>query len=492
MSGRTMSRWCAGVAVVACVDLSGQDLRAAELHWDENGAAGFANDGGENWSQSLWSTTAAGTDPGAWANGNDAVFRLTSANYTVNFDGNYSVTGLTVVNASATSSNRTVTVSATTSDRTLTLASGAIVSVADSNRALSLTGTSNAARMVISGNLEKTGAGTLTLSTGSNSYVQFPGTVTVTGGTVGMNNFSTPSNAPHFVLGSSGTLSSLAVTNIQSLSGSAGSMLLSAGANAARGFTITQSIDTTFAGNVGANGNAHVDGVFNLTKAGTGTLRMSGLVEHDGSTTVSDGTLLLNGTLDQNNNGAIAPTTNANVNVAAIASLGGFGEIRLEHDHAISVSGTLAPGDPALASGVGTLTTNFLDTSGGFSANTGAKFAYDLAAPGTGDLLRFFNVGTGDVSFNSNEIVITDAGGLDEGVYTLMRFYSDAGSTLSDTGKPMSGLTLSSSFLVSYPESLIDYGQTGEVRLVVAIPEPASLGLLGLAAGALVRRRTRH
>lgn len=192
-------------------------------------------------------------------------------------------------------------------------------------------------------------------------------------------------------------------------------------------------------------------GTQNLTKTGAGTLVLANAANsYNGTTTVSAGTLLVNGSLD-------ARTTTVTANAGA--TLGGTGTI----NRPVTIAGTLAPGGLATP---GTLTVDLGATTGKVTLNSGAKLAYRLAG-GTSDALRLLNVVAGDMVLNDNVIDFTDAGGLSAGTYTLMAFYSDGGSTLTDTGKPTGGLVIGTG-LEARPGSVIDYSATGLIRLVVA------------------------
>jgi autotransporter-associated beta strand protein len=105
-------------------------------------------------------------------------------------------------------------------------------------------------------------------------------------------------------------------------------------------------------GNSGVNGsfagsinNPNGTGLFNLVKTGAGTQKLTGVDSYRGTTTVSGGTLLVNGT--HNNSG--------NYSTASGATLGGTGTINLAGTNSVTVSsGNLAAGD----SGPGVLNIN--------------------------------------------------------------------------------------------------------------------------------------
>jgi autotransporter-associated beta strand protein len=89
----------------------------------------------------------------------------------------------------------------------------------------------------------------------------------------------------------------------------------------------------TFAGSIN---NPTGTGLFNLVKTGTGIQKLTGADSYRGTTTVSGGTLLVNGT----HNSA------GNYTTATGATLGGTGTINLAGESSVTVNtGSLAPGD---------------------------------------------------------------------------------------------------------------------------------------------------
>lgn len=189
-------------------------------------------------------------------------------------------------------------------------------------------------------------------------------------------------------------------------------------------------------------------------KTGAGTQELLRDNTYTGGTTVNGGTLRLS-----NTNGSATGT--GPVSVGASGILAGTGIVKPTGANAITVSGTVAPG-----ASVGTLTLDLGATSAGVTLASGAKLACELAAPGAGDTVKFLNFGVGDLTLNDNVIDIADAGGLAVGTYTLLEFCSDAGTTLTDTGKPTSGLTIGNK--PSAMSCRIDYSEAGKINLVVS------------------------
>lgn len=240
--------------------------------------------------------------------------------------------------------------------------------------------------------------------------------------------------------------------------------------------TGTNTGDNTLALKLANNGTAtNGNSTVSLTKNGVGKWILTNANTYTGTTTVNDGVLLVNGSIA------------GGANVAAIGTIGGTGTIKPSGSSVISVAGKLAPG-----ASIGTLTLDLGSTTGAATLASGATIEQELGDSFASDVTRFFNVLSGDVVLNSNAVNLSfiGSGSLAAGTYTLMQFYADAGATLTDTGKPLSGLTLGSlpSGYESY-DYTIDYSEVGKINLVVAVPEPASLSMLAIGGLALLRRR---
>lgn len=124
---------------------------------------------------------------------------------------------------------------------------------------------------------------------------------------------------------------------IGGLSGSSNTFLSGSSKNT-KGFTCTWTVgsansDETFAGKINnwAAGGHGYTGTVNIVKTGTGLWRLTGANDYSGTTTVNEGTLIVNG----KHTGAGA------VNVASGATLAGTGSIA----GAVTMSGTLMVGD---------------------------------------------------------------------------------------------------------------------------------------------------
>lgn len=223
------------------------------------------------------------------------------------------------------------------------------------------------------------------------------------------------------------------------------------------------------AGNITVN--TAVTGGFALTKVGAGKLTLNG-ANGLGATTVSAGTLLINGT----SNGAV--TVNGGV-------LGGAGTIT--NTVAIGNSGTLAAGNSP-----GTLSTGALSLTG-----TASTIAMEIAGGGAGQYDQI-NV-TGAVNLNGNgriEMSLLSFVPSSTDVYFLV--LNDGADAINGT---LYGLNQGDTFnsggytwQVSYVGNSATNSFTGgnDLAVMVVIPEPGTLGLLGLASAFLLgsaRRR---
>ena len=174
------------------------------------------------------------------------------------------------------------------------------------------------------GALDKTGAGTLTLAPAANGGNTYSGGTTIDEGTLATGTDNALGAATGGLTFNGGTLQ---LTQSFDLSASRAVVL------AAGGGTIdTQSFASTLAQPVTGNGA--------LTKAGAGSLLMTGISTYTGATTVSAGTLAIGDAA--HTNAALAGNNGATV--AAGATLGGYGSVSgpVTNNGTIAVANALA------------------------------------------------------------------------------------------------------------------------------------------------------
>ncbi|MCU0791262.1 MAG: autotransporter-associated beta strand repeat-containing protein [Opitutaceae bacterium] len=375
-----------------------------------------------------------------------------------------------------------------------------------------------------------TGVGSSVRIGGAVTWTSFTGALTLDAGRFTTENANVLPSASELVLSNGTYIRAVGVSNsnttrdqtIGGLSSSDSTTIISGGDNATAtgNLTINTAASTsyTFAGKIGANimdtGAALENSRIAIIKNGTGTQKFSGANIYAGTTTINDGTLLVNGThiADTSTSGAglAALTTRGAYVVNSGATLGGTGTIK-PYDATgggimvdVKSGGIVAPGD----GGVGTLT---FDQTASARTNlwlsSGALLAFDLGAGLASDRIAFVgNASVVEAGFNGNVINFTDrtSGVLSAGDYLLFD---------GDTNTNYNGLTLGSAFTgASFSGSLITSGlsigtgleayagatlfQSGnDIYLnVAAIPEPSAFaafaGLGALAAVSLRRRRT--
>jgi autotransporter-associated beta strand protein len=282
---------------------------------------------------------------------------------------------------------------------------------------------------IANGGLTKNGAGTMRLS-GSNI---FTGPVTVNGGVLRTNNGTGFSNNSAITVNNGGTLDLNGFSDaVASLAGASGGVVLQGSA----GLTVSAgSGATTFDGTITGSGTFTKGGASTQILGGNNTL---------GPVSVSGGKLLFNGT---NTTGAVT--------VGNTATLGGTGSV----SGAVTVNsgGHIAPGESIESLGVGPLTLNI-----------GSVLDIELAAPGASDLI---NVG-GLLTLNGGSVNLTDLGGMDAGLYTLINYGTRSGS-VDNLGAPTGGPT-------DFQYKLVDTGSS--ISLLVSIP--GDFNLDGVVDGA--------
>ena len=301
------------------------------------------------------------------------------------------------------------------------------------------------------------GAGRLTLS-GTNSYV---GSTTINGGTLLTLGGRALSDTASVILANAAG-ANLNVNASETIGGLQGGGATGGTVNIAGSQTLTvtnQATSHTFSGVVAGAGS--------LNKTGTGTLALSGNNTYTGSTTVTAGSLIING--DQSG-------ANGFLNVAANATLGGSGTI----GGATTINGIIAPGNS-----IGTLS-----VANDVTWNAGNNWVFELGAagpsilsPGTSDLLAItggndFRKGTGS-TFTFD---FAGTGGF--GWYKLVDW---AGGSTDFDALDFSGLNLAGDFTS-------DFTIQNNALYVNVVPEPSTYALFVLSAAAMgiyMRRRRR-
>lgn len=225
-----------------------------------------------------------------------------------------------------------------------------------------------------------------------------------------------------------------------------------------------------------------------VAKTTSGVLRLSGTTnDYTAGTTISGGTLLINNASGTGLGVGNVSVTNATLGGNGYSALGGTAS------HTVGSGGVIAPGDSEINGGIGTLTLNGANSTGAIlDMQAGSSFSFNLGAGDANDTLRFYSyAGASDFLRDSGGIVLNFSGAL-AGTYDLFRFYSNAGTTLTDAGftQATSNLTLGSG-LTGY-NATWDYSTLGVISLTLtAVPEPSSavlFGLGGLCAMVLWRR----
>ena len=253
----------------------------------------------------------------------------------------------------------------------------------------------------------------------------------------------------------------------------------------AKTFTLRGSTAGTgeFAGNI-VDGS----GTITLDKTGTGTWTISGSNSYTGATNVEGGKLLING----------STSSSSLVTVSAGATLGGSGTV----GGATTISGIHAPGN---SPGVQTFSSNLSystnasvlwELNGNTATQTSPNAVFDQII--VGGNLDFTGVTTMDLSFIASGSVVDWSNSFWASTYTGTNgwlVYDVAGTTTNFSNLSITAANWldsnGASFNTLRSGSSFGLEQVGsDVYLTyTAVPEPASVLLVGLGSLALLRRR---
>lgn len=206
-----------------------------------------------------------------------------------------------------------------------------------------------------------------------------------------------------------------------------------------------------------------ISGTGAVTQNGAGTLTLSGANTYEGSTSANVGTLIVNG----DNSGATGTVT-----VASGATLGGNGKIGGD----TTVNGILSTGALATVGSVGTLDFGAKDLT--FAENS--SWLIDLVQGVT----------------ESNDSILVDALTIESNTTLTFNhinsYNGDETYTLATYGSrsgTFSNFMTSGVYTIGGGDYFLNYG-TNTITLT-AVPEPGTLGLLGLTLGGYFFRRFR-
>lgn len=220
--------------------------------------------------------------------------------------------------------------------------------------------------------------------------------------------------------------------------------------------------------------NPTTSGSTSVAKTGVGTWVLDGASSYTGKTTVSEGKLIVSGSLSATK--AVDVAEGAELNVKGLVNHGAAIALsgRLSGDGSVgtvnvSDTGVVNPGADGIGS-IGTLFTQGLSLSSLSVVNFDLSTTDHTAGSGINDLIAV----TGDLRLDGL-LNISSTGTLTEGTYTLFTF---TGTLDNQT------ITLSSSFLSFYAGSYIN--ATDSAIELVIVPEPGSWAMLLGGAGLLV------
>ncbi len=211
-----------------------------------------------------------------------------------------------------------------------------------------------------------------------------------------------------------------------------------------------------------ANGNWTVTnaGTGSVTKVGSGIQIFSGVNNYTGATSVQGGTLLIGSGTATTSTASLTGTSA--VTVSGGATLGGNGTIA--GAVTINTGGFLAP---AMSSS----TTSTLTVGGNLTIANGSNLSYNLAAPGTNDLVKTTGAATLTLNGTTDTLNLNELSGFTTGSYTLLTSVG----VLTDN-VPNNGWTINGSSAFNYAITHTN-GAGGSVVLTVTPGSPTATWL---------------
>lgn len=227
--------------------------------------------------------------------------------------------------------------------------------------------------------------------------------------------------------------------------------------------------------------------------SGTGSLTQTGA----GTTTLSNantysgGTTVINGSLLATNTTGSA-TGSGVVTTSFGTNLGGTGIIAPTGSSGITIGGNVAPGATGSNNGVGTLT--FTPVDGNVTFQSGSSITWDLMGNHVNDKVIFTASGSGRIDFSAmtpGSLAVAFVGGYTPSLndsFDLLDWTAVSGLSTSLLNLTTTGLNPSWTWDIS------QFTRTGVISITSLAPEPSHLVLLliGIQCVFLRRRRPRH